>query len=236
MEPVEMLMAFQLTRQEAALYQLLLGSPAPLNGYEAAKALGISRSNAYTALAGLVDKGAADVAEGAVTRYLPVPVAAFCAQHVQHLTALSEALVAWSPPPPPLGEAFVTLRGERHTLARAEELLRGAEARLYLALAGGEAREALMPALRDAVARGRKVVLLTNPPCELPGARLYWTAKPPTQLRLIVDSATVLTGDLGPGATCLLSRQPNLVEAFKEGLRNEIRLLEMREETPAAKG
>ena len=56
MDNVELLMSFGLTRQEARVYILLLGEGA-LSGYEAAKRLGSSRSNAQAALAGLVDKG-----------------------------------------------------------------------------------------------------------------------------------------------------------------------------------
>lgn len=52
------LMCFGLTRQESSLYLTLLSDGA-LTGYEAAKRTGISRSNTYTALACLVDKGAA---------------------------------------------------------------------------------------------------------------------------------------------------------------------------------
>ena len=53
-----LLMNFGLTRQEANLYVLLV-LEGELNGYEAAKKSGISRSNTYNALAGLVEKGAA---------------------------------------------------------------------------------------------------------------------------------------------------------------------------------
>ena len=52
MEIVERLMHFNLTRQEATLYLLLIKA-GRLTGYEAAKQTGISRSNTYTALAGL---------------------------------------------------------------------------------------------------------------------------------------------------------------------------------------
>ena len=72
MEITERLMHFNLTRQEATLYLLLLKA-GRLTGYEAAKQTGISRSNTYTALAGLVEKGAAYIMEeGKVTRYTPV--------------------------------------------------------------------------------------------------------------------------------------------------------------------
>ena len=62
MDNVERLMEFGLTRHEASLY-ILLTLEGSLNGYEAAKQSGISRSNAYNALAGLVDKGAAYIQE-----------------------------------------------------------------------------------------------------------------------------------------------------------------------------
>ena len=52
MDNVERLMEFELTRHEASLY-ILLTLEGSLNGYEAAKQSGISRSNAYNALAGL---------------------------------------------------------------------------------------------------------------------------------------------------------------------------------------
>ena len=64
MEITERLMHFNLTRQEATLYLLLLKA-GRLTGYEAAKQTGISRSNTYTALAGLVEKGAAYIMEEA---------------------------------------------------------------------------------------------------------------------------------------------------------------------------
>ena len=63
---------------------MLLLKSGQMTGYEAAKQTGISRSNTYTALAGLVDKGAAYVLEeGKVTRYTPVPAAEFCSNKIK---------------------------------------------------------------------------------------------------------------------------------------------------------
>ena len=73
MDNVERLMEFGLTRHEASLY-ILLTLEGSLNGYEAAKQSGISRSNAYNALAGLVDKGAAYIQEEDTVRYTPVAI------------------------------------------------------------------------------------------------------------------------------------------------------------------
>ena len=59
---VERLMEFGLTRQEASIYQYMLGE-GKVTGYEVAKATGISRSNAYNSLANMTEKGAAYLVE-----------------------------------------------------------------------------------------------------------------------------------------------------------------------------
>ena len=52
----ERLMEFGLTRQEAAIYECLLRE-GKTTGYEVAKLIGISRSNAYNSLASMTEKG-----------------------------------------------------------------------------------------------------------------------------------------------------------------------------------
>lgn len=57
MDIVERLTQFGLTRHDTSIYLTLLAEVADLNGYEVAKTTGISRSNAHTSLASLVEKG-----------------------------------------------------------------------------------------------------------------------------------------------------------------------------------
>ena len=57
---IECLIHYGLTRQEAIVYHRLL-TDGKQTGYEIAKATGISRSNAYSALAALTEKGASVV-------------------------------------------------------------------------------------------------------------------------------------------------------------------------------
>ena len=93
MDNVERLMEFGLTRHEASLY-ILLTLEGSLNGYEAAKQSGISRSNAYNALAGLVDKGAAYIQEEDTVRYTPVAIEEFCSNKIRHLEQKKTELIA----------------------------------------------------------------------------------------------------------------------------------------------
>ena len=92
----EKLMEFGLTRQEATVYLALVVSGTQ-TGYEVAKQTGISRSNAYNALAGLVDKGAAYPEEGAATRYTAVEVSEFCENKIRALTRVKEELTLYMP-------------------------------------------------------------------------------------------------------------------------------------------
>ena len=59
----------------------------------------------------------------------------------------------------------------------------------------------------------------------------YRSGKKEEQLRLIIDSEYVLTGDItGKDTdTCLYCGQQNFVNVFKEALRNEIKLIELTE-------
>ena len=59
---VERLMEFDLTRQEAGIYECILRE-GKITGYEVAKQLGISRSNAYNSLASMTEKGASYLVE-----------------------------------------------------------------------------------------------------------------------------------------------------------------------------
>ena len=73
---IENLIAFNLTRQEAAIYVEFLNH-GEMSGYEVAKETGISRSNVYSALQSLAEKGALYLIEGESTRYTPVAVGDF---------------------------------------------------------------------------------------------------------------------------------------------------------------
>ena len=213
MDNVELLMSFGLTRQEARVYVLLLGEGA-LSGYEAAKRLGISRSNAYAALAGLVDKGAEE---------------------------LSETLERQIPKQKQEDAKYLTIRGRRHIEDKFRNMLKETKERVYLSVSAS-VLELFREELLGLVAQKKKVVLLTDEEYSMDGAIIYRTKKfenlsgsadcegdADGQLRLITDSNYALTGELQDKetSTCLYSANPNLVRLLKDALANEIRLIEI---------
>ena len=228
MELIEGLTHFNLTKQEATLYVLLL-KEGYLTGYEAAKQTGISRSNTYTALAGLVEKGAAYVLEeGKVTRYTPVAPEEFCTNKIDRLKEIKQKVLSQLPVLKSDAEGYITIKGELEIINKLKNTVRQAEARIYVS-ANKRVMELLKLELVDALDRGLKVVIISDKQFTLPQAICYGTEKQNEQIRLIADSQTVVTGDLEDeeNSTCLYSCKRNLVDLFKDALKNEIKLIEL---------
>lgn len=229
----EKLVQFGLTRQEANIYLCLLQNK-DLSGYEVSKITGISRSNVYSALASLVEKGAAYLLEGETNKYTAVTVEEFCENRIRRLTELKRELAAQIPQIGDSSEGYITIAGHRHIMDKIYHMLEHVECRVYLSMPS-EFLEQFRHPLERLAADGKKVVILTSdPPSEaIRGSMLYRTDKRDRQLRLIVDSSHVLTGDMTGSATdsCLYCGQKNFVDVFKDSLRNEIKLIQLTQKT-----
>jgi sugar-specific transcriptional regulator TrmB len=169
--------------------------------------------------------------EGAATRYAPVPIEEFCGNCIYCLQRDAEELKRLQPKRRENPGGYITISGEKHILLKMRSLLQEAEERVYASMSA-ELTERILPELRSMAQRGLKVVVITDRPLDLPGAIVYCTEQKQKQIRLIVDSSSVLTGDLEDGehSTCLYSSKDNLVSLFKEDLKNEIRLIELTKE------
>lgn len=223
---LENLKAFGLTGQEATIYEALLKN-GTMSGYEVAKETGISRSNVYSSLAGLVDKGAAYVCNGETPKYVPVDIKSFCENSIRALTQKAKELQKDAPVLKKTTVGYMTINGTRHIMDKIHEMLNRCEMRLYIMAESGiiakfdEKIDAL-------IAKGLKVVILTDK-YEKPGASVYKTKPEPGQIRFITDSSFVLTGTLKETDedTCLYSDEMNMVAVMKEALANKISLLQI---------
>lgn len=226
-ENIELLMKFGLTRQEAKIYLLLI-TEGMLSGYEAAKRLGISRSNAYGALAGLVDKGAAYVVEEQSVRYQAIPIKEFCENKIYFMRECSKKLVEQVPKITLTPGNYITIRGRRNVLDKFRNMLDTVEYRLYLS-GSEELVKEFRPQLEALIKEGKKVVLLTEDSCKMDGAIIHYRRQDDGQFRLITDSQYAMTGEIHEemNTTCLYSSNPNLVKLLKETLANEIKLIEI---------
>jgi sugar-specific transcriptional regulator TrmB len=157
---------FGFTPTESLVYEVLLTS-GPGTGYAIARAAGLARANAYSALEGLVTKGAARVEGGRPRLYRPEAPAGLIARiahnHGLALDRLSSDLDTLAVPSTPTvveiesGRAVLQLLS--HDVARANKSL--------ILLVPPDAYPLLAPALRRPISAGVPVSLWSTSPAEL---------------------------------------------------------------------
>ena len=168
---------FGFTPTEGVVYKVLLRD-GPGTGYAIARAAGLARANAYSALEGLTGKGAARVEAGRPKRYRPEPPAALLARiasdHGQALNRLTAELEALAAPSTPTLVEITSSRGAlqliQHDVARAASSVE--------LLAPAEAFPLLGPALRRPVLAGLEVELYSVGNAELGFAAVTPVAAP----------------------------------------------------------
>jgi HTH-type transcriptional regulator, sugar sensing transcriptional regulator len=157
---------FGFTPTESLVYEVLL-TDGPGTGYAIARSAGLARANAYSALAGLVTKGAARVEGGRPKRYRPETPAALIARistdHGQALERLSNDLDAVSVPATP---TLVEIESGRAILQLVTHDLARATASVAL-LAPADAFPLLAPALRRPYSAGIPLMLCATAPVDL---------------------------------------------------------------------
>lgn len=227
-ELTQKIMNFGLTRQEAVIYKYLVVS-GESTGYEVAKEVGISRSNAYSSLTSLVDKGAAYLQNGTTNKYLAVNVSEFCGNKIRTLESDKKDLEA-NLKVKEETEGYVTIFGCHNIQAKIANMLDSVEQRVYISIAG-EKLHLFIEAFIKLIDEKKKVVIITDKAPEIPDCSIHLSdSLMENQIRLIVDSKYVLTGDFGDSKedTCLYSGQKNFVSLFKDAMRNEIELINLR--------
>lgn len=224
MDVIEALTKVGFTRHEASLYSTLCRE-GEMTGYEAAKISGIPRSNAYLALAGLVEKGAAYKIEGDVVKYIAVPGDELVDNIKRHTQEILDYIKHNIPTREEASEPFITIAGKTHIVNKMNTIIKKAQHRVYVSLAEEDILH-IRESLDEARYRNLKVVIITSGCYEMEGVKVYHNEKQPGQIRVIADSAYVLTGEMT--STCLYSRNKNLIQLIKDSLANEIKLIEIK--------
>jgi Predicted transcriptional regulators len=156
---------FGFTPTESLVYEVLL-TGGPGTGYAIARSAGLARANAYSALEGLVAKGAARVDAGRPKRYRPETPSALIARistdHGLALDQLSTDLEAVSVPATP---TLVEIESGRAVLQLITHDVARAAVSVAL-LVPADAYPLLAPALRRPYSAGLPLVLCATGPVE----------------------------------------------------------------------
>lgn len=213
---------FGFTPTEGLIYEVLLTN-GPGTGYALARAAGLARANAYSALEGLVAKGAARVEGGRPRQYRPEPPTSLIARisndHGLALERLSTDLEAISVPGTPtvveLDSGRAVLQLITHNVARA--------GRSVALLAPVDAFPLLAPALRRPVSSGLLVELYSTGPVDLGFAAVEvipqeqrWPGMP--IISVVDDASALLAARQGSDVRGHWSTAPAFVAAARLAL------------------
>lgn len=192
---------FGFTPTESRVYQVLLGD-GPGTGYAVARSAGLARANAYSALEGLVSKGAARAEDGQPKRFRAEPPAGVLARIAnaqgEALERLSRAIDGFGTPATPSVVELTSPKGLlqllTHEIGRCRTSVR--------LIAPAEAFPILGPGLRRATTAGLEVELAAQVPVQLPFIRIEaipsgfeWPGLP---LVAVLDNASAVIGARGP--------------------------------------
>jgi sugar-specific transcriptional regulator TrmB len=210
---------FGFTPTESLVYEVLL-TGGPGTGYAIARSAGLARANAYSALEGLVTKGAARVETGRPKRYRPEAPGALIARistdHGLALERLSGDLDAVSVPVTP---TLVEIESGRAVLQLITHDVARATASVAL-LAPPDAFPLLAPALRRPYSAGLPLVVCATGPVDLGFAVVEVVSAPPTWpgmpiISVVDDRSAILASRQGADVRGHWSTAP----AFVAGAR-----------------
>lgn len=217
------LTTFGFTPTESLVYEVLLRG-GPGTGYAIARAAGLARANAYGALEGLVQKGAARSEEGRPKRYRPEPPEALLARILDRQgQALDEVSRVLGEISVPATQSLVELSSVRGTLSLAAREAARAVSEILLH-APPDAYPALVPSLRKAAGSGVALSLSSTAPVELAFATVGVTPAgagwPGEPFLMVVDGrSALLAAREGERVTGHWGSAPTLIAATSLAVR-----------------
>jgi sugar-specific transcriptional regulator TrmB len=212
---------FGFTPTESRIYQVLLEG-GPGTGYSIAQAAGLARANTYSALEGLVSKGAALVEGDRPKRYRPESPNALLARITNRqgheLERLNLALAQFGAPDT---ATLVDIDSPRGALQIITHELARARTSVALALPA-DAYPLLAPTLRRAIAANLTTNLFSTGPVQLGFAEVRvieaegWPGEP---LVAVIDARSAVIGSRnGPEVRGHWSTSPSFVSAAQRTL------------------
>ncbi len=200
-QAIELLQSLGMNHLEAEVYTLLLQQAESVTAYRVGKALGRPTANVYKAIDTLARKGAVIVDEGSTRLCRPSAPAEFLGQLQKNLQEKTEQVVdvLSNLAREPQDEGVYHLRSAPLVLERCRAMLARSE-KIAVVDAFPEALNAVLPTIREALARGVRVYVQTYQPATIPGAEVvhayqseevlaHWKCQ---QLNVVADSQEVL--------------------------------------------
>jgi len=209
---------------EATVY-IILCKHGSLTGYEVAKLSGISRSNIYAALYSLQEKGKCHISEGEPTKYVALSKEELILSTKRDMDATLLKLEQSFPESINVSEPYVTIKGYDNVLSKIKNSILLCHSHLYI-LSTASCIQLLEKELLE-ISSTKKVTIICDKQLPLEGAiAVYIRNKAPQGFHMIMDTQSVITGDLmSEHSQCLYSTNQSLVRLMRESFITELDII-----------
>lgn len=203
------------TPVEASVFATLC-KHGPLTGYEVAKHCGISRSNVYSALYSLQEKGKCHTSEGESTKYVALSKEEFLLSIKREMSHTLTELETYYPSVLPHSEPYLTTRGYANVLSQIKNSILLCKSHLYIMSASEHIL--LFEDELLAIAPTRKVTIICEKQLNLSThLTIYKNLRQIEGFYMIIDTKSVITGDLtATSSQCLCSSNASMVRLLRE--------------------
>ena len=199
-----------------------------LTGYEVAKLTGISRSNVYAALYSLQEKGKCQLSEGETTKYMAISKEDLLLSTQREMSQTLEEIRQFFPNSIETHEPYVTIRGYTNVLNKIKNSIALCESHLYLLCSSDSVnlfKEDLL-----AISKRCRISIICETDLFLDsGITVYNRQRDPQGFHMIMDTKSVITGDLDlEHAQCLSSKNDSLVRLMRESFVTELEMIALK--------
>ena len=199
-----------------------------LTGYEVAKLTGISRSNVYAALYSLHDKGKCYLSEGENTKYVALSKEELLLSTEREMSHTLEEIKQFFPNSIEAHEPYLTIRGYTNVLNKIKNSITLCNSHLYL-LCSSHCVYLLKEELLSISKHCRIHIICETDLYLSDHITIYNRKKDPKGFHMIIDTQSVITGDLDPEhAQCLFSKNESLVRLMRESLVTELEIISLK--------
>lgn len=199
-----------------------------LSGYEVAKLTGVSRSNVYAALYSLQEKGKCQMSNGETAKYIAISKEDLLLSTKREMKQTLSEIEQFFPVCVETNEPYVTIRGYDNVLNKIKNSISQCESHLYL-LCSSTCIDLLKDELLS-ISHNHRITIICETQLALDDhITVYNRQKDPEGFHMIIDTKSVITGDLvHEPAQCLFSKNDSLVRLMRESFVTELDMIALK--------
>ncbi|WP_163100220.1 TrmB family transcriptional regulator [Peribacillus alkalitolerans] len=226
---IELLKKIGLSDLEARCYLTLHEEPG-ISGYEVAKRVSVSRTNVYSALRSLTDKGACRYIEGDPARYDAVPIEQLTKHLQNEFEQVTKVLVDQLKTPPRIAPSFYNWQGDKQLRTTIHRIIANAKDFIIVDI-WSEDLHWVEGDLLDAEKRGVNVILITIGECQSLLKNIFvhirnddWSISNLRNFSILCDSSKAILGGFGDSTklTALETDHPSVVGMLKTAFYHDL--------------